>query len=226
MCCMIAYSIVMRESRNFTSFECASLKLRTIGKSIRLLLVYRKQEVAFLTFGDEVVSLIERYIMDTAKHVLLGDFNLHINELADSNADTCCDLLECYNPKNNIFFPTHTSNNTLDLDLNASDDITVKAFQQGELISDHYVVHFDIMVERGLVNSKLKQYHKFRSIELDALKNDLREHFANRVQERNDLDGMLAVYFEGIKGVVDKHTPLKRCRATNKPQKNLGLQIG
>ena len=113
---------------NFTSFECASLKLRTIGKSIRLLLVYRKQEVAFLTFVDEFVSLIERYIMDTAKLVLLGDFNLHINELADPNADTFHDLLECSNPKNNIFFPMHTSNNTLDLVLNASDDMTVKAF--------------------------------------------------------------------------------------------------
>ena len=93
---------------NFHSFECASLKLRTIGKRIRLLLVYRKQEVAFLTFVDEFVSLIERYIMDTAKFVLLGDFNLHINELADPNADTFCDLLECFNLKNNIFFPMHT----------------------------------------------------------------------------------------------------------------------
>ena len=58
---------------NYTSFECATIKLRTIGKSVRLLLVYRKQEVAFLTFVDECVSLIERYIMDMAKLVLLGD---------------------------------------------------------------------------------------------------------------------------------------------------------
>ena len=72
---------------NFTSFECASLKLTTIGKSIRLFLVYRKQDVAFLTFVDEFVSLIERYIMDTAKLGLLEDFNLHINALADPNAD-------------------------------------------------------------------------------------------------------------------------------------------
>ena len=113
---------------NFTSFECASLKLRTIGKSIRLLLVYRKQDLAFLTFVDEFVSLIERCIMGTAKLVLLGDFNLHINEMADPNTDTFHDLLECINLKNNIFFPMHTSNNTLDLVLNASDDMTVKAF--------------------------------------------------------------------------------------------------
>ena len=42
--------------------------------------------------------------MDTAKLVLLGNFNLHINELADPNADTFHDLLECFNLKNNIFF--------------------------------------------------------------------------------------------------------------------------
>ena len=133
---------------NYTSSECASIKLRTIGKSIRLLLVYRKQGVAFLTFVDEFVSLIERYIMDTAKLVLLGDFNLHINELADTNADTFHDLLECSNFKNSMFFPMHTSNNTLDLVLNASDDLMFKAFWQGELFSDHYVVHFDITVEK------------------------------------------------------------------------------
>ena len=149
---------------NFTSFEYASLKLRTTGKLIRLLLVYRKQKVTFITFVDVFVSLIERYIMETPKLVLLEDFNLHINELADPNADTFCDLLECFNLKNNIFFPMHTSNNTLDLVLNASDDMTVKAFQQGELFSDHYAVHFDITVEKGLVNSKVRQYHKFKSI--------------------------------------------------------------
>ena len=133
---------------NFTSFECASLKLRTIGKSIRPLLVYRKQEVAFLTFVDEVVSLTERCIMDTAKLVLLGYFNLHINELADPNADTFCDLSACFNLKNNIFFPMHTSNNTLDLVLNASDDMAVKAFQQGELFNDHYAVHLTSQLKR------------------------------------------------------------------------------
>ena len=114
---------------NYTSFKCVSLKLRTIGKSIRLLLVYKKQEVTFLTFVDEFVSLMERYILDMSKLILLGDFNLHINELAGLNVDTFCDLLECFNLKNNIFFPTHTSNNTLDLVLNVLDELTVKTFQ-------------------------------------------------------------------------------------------------
>ena len=76
-------------------------------KSIRQLLVCGKKGVAFLTFVDEFVSLTERYIMDTAKLVLLGDFNLHINELADPSVDTIHDLLECFNLKNNIFFPIY-----------------------------------------------------------------------------------------------------------------------
>ena len=76
---------------NFTLFVCASLKLRTIRKSIRLLPQTARGN--FLTFVDKFVSLIERYIMDTAKLVLLGDFNLHINELADLNVDTFHDLL-------------------------------------------------------------------------------------------------------------------------------------
>ena len=75
----------------------------------RPLLVYRKQEVAFPTFVDECVSLIERYIMVMAKLILLGNFNLHINELDDPNADTFPDLLEYFNLKNNIFFPMHIS---------------------------------------------------------------------------------------------------------------------
>ena len=71
----------------------------------------------------------------------------------------------------------------------------------------------------GLVNSKVRQCHKFKSIELDVFKNDLRELFANKTQDKNNLDGMLAAYFEGIKGVVYKHTPLKRCRVPDKLQK-------
>ena len=64
----------------------------------------------------------------------------------------------------------HTSNSTLDLVLNVLDDLTVRAIWQGELFSDHYAVHFDITVEKGLVNSKVKQYYKFKSIELDVFK--------------------------------------------------------
>ena len=154
--------------------------------------------------------------MDTAKCVLLGGFNLHINKLADSNVDTFHDLLECFKLKNNIFFPMHTSNNTLDLVLNALDDMTFKAFSQGELFSDHYAVHFDIIVEKGLVNSKVRQYCKFKSIELEAFKNDPRELFTDKVPDKNDVDGMLAAHSEGIKGVVDKHTPLKRFRIPDK----------
>ena len=85
-------------------------------------------------------------------------------------------------------------------------------------------MHFDITVEKGLVNSKVRQYHKFKSIELETFKNNLRELFANQVQDKNDLDGMLAAYSEGIKGVVDKHTSLKRCRVPDKPQKTLGYR--
>ena len=81
------------------------------------------------------------------------------------------------------------------------------------------MLHFDITVEKGLVTSKVKQYHKFKSIELDVFQNDIRELLAKKVQDKNDLDGMLAAYFEGIKGVVDKHAPLKRCRLPDKPQK-------
>ena len=40
------------------------------------------------------------------------------------------------------------------------------------------------------------------------------------MQDKNDLDGVLAAYSEGIKGVVDKHTPLKRCRVPDKAQKS------
>ena len=50
-------------------------------------------------------------------------------------------------------------------------------------------------------------------------KNDLTECFANKVQDKNNLDGMLAAYSEGIKGVVDEHAPLKRCRVLDKLQK-------
>ena len=113
----------------------------------------------------------------------------------------------------------HTSKNTLDLVLNTSDDLTVKAFQQGEFFSDHYAVHFVITVKKEIVNSKMKQYHKFKSIEIDVFKNDLREVFTNKVQDKNDLDGMLAAYSESIKTVVDKHASLKRCRVPDKLQK-------
>ena len=93
-----------------------------------------------------MVDDMERNITNRAEFILLGDFNIHINKLHDEKAVTFCDFLSSFGLQNHILFPTHKSQNTLDLVITHENVNIVSNFVQGEMISDHFAVLFDLHI--------------------------------------------------------------------------------
>ena len=53
--------------------------------------------------------------LESKNIVILGDFNLHVNDKSDTDAKQFIDMVEASRVKQWIDFPTHKHGNTLDL---------------------------------------------------------------------------------------------------------------
>ena len=66
-------------------------------------------------FLDEVSQLVEYFITNYKKLVLLGDFNLHVQDLANPDSLVYNDTMEAMGLIQHITEPTHELGNALDL---------------------------------------------------------------------------------------------------------------
>ena len=70
--------------------------------------------------------------------LIVGDFNLHVNDASDRSAQRFLRLLEAFNLKQHVWVPTHRSGNTLDLVITRNDESTARDFDVFDpIISDH-----------------------------------------------------------------------------------------
>ena len=82
---------------------------------IKLRIIYRPPSNSVLDFVSDFADYMECNISIPGEHVILGDFNLHLNKESHQETITFKDALESSGLENQIGFPTHHLPNTLDL---------------------------------------------------------------------------------------------------------------
>ena len=83
-------------------------------------------------------------IFNLLVHLILGDFNTHVNDKSDPLAVKFLELLDRYNLIQHVKVPTHRAGNTLDLVI-TNDDLSVTDIRTDNLVpSDHYCVLFQV----------------------------------------------------------------------------------
>ena len=75
-----------------------------------------------VSFIDQFIELVGD-LRSSHKNLILGDFNIHINDPTDLNASQLLDSIEALGLKQCINSPTHKNNNTLDLLM--SDELSI-----------------------------------------------------------------------------------------------------
>ena len=84
--------------------------------TLNLYIIHRFPSTSILTICTELATILERNILDmTGKLVLLGDFNIHMDMVDDTDTITFNDLLDSFNLENSVHFSTHKCRHTLDL---------------------------------------------------------------------------------------------------------------
>ena len=99
---------------NFSSFEHLDVKITSVNKNIRIILIYRPPNKSKNEFIEELSDLIETF-EDTRNIVLCGDFNLHIDNQNDTYVKRFTDILENNDLINKVNSPTSIGNHIIDL---------------------------------------------------------------------------------------------------------------
>ena len=106
--------------------------------------------------------------------IVLGDFNVHINDENDNEAGIFVDTIPALDFNQHVTFPTHWVGNILDLVFTKTcDSIKVKSCRPSPILSDHTAVEIIIVQPSQSIQRKLIKYRKLKDIDIDQLNRDL-----------------------------------------------------
>ena len=98
--------------------------------------------------------------------IIMGDFNLHINNAEDADATQFLDLLDALRLSQLIDVPTHRCGNTLDLVIvNSIDSPHIVTIKQGPYLLDHCVIEFVIEINRPKVSYHKVKFRNFKAVD-------------------------------------------------------------
>ena len=203
----------------FTSFEHSSILLSSGQSSIKVIVIYRPPGSNFADFLEDFTSLLERLHQNPIPFILVGDFNIHVDNHSDAKAKRFLEVLNSFDLIQHVDFATHTHGHTLDLVISQRHaELHISNVRLGELISDHFSIKCNLSIVIDEPSTRSVLMRKIKSINIDDFKDDLRS--LDIVSNPNtDLNDLVKQYNSSLKSLLDKHAPLKRCAIKVKQNK-------
>ncbi|KAJ8018487.1 RNA-directed DNA polymerase from mobile element jockey [Holothuria leucospilota] len=170
--------------------------------------------------GDTLCSisdLLENVVPGPHNLIILGDFNIHVDDQCDPSTLRFTGLLDSFDLENKASSPTHTSGHTLDLVITRSNSrIDVTSVLADHFLSDHCFIHTSLICTSVEFDRKTMVYRNINRIDMDEFKKDLSQS-ALCDDNLNDLHSIISTYGYSLKTLLDKHTPVKSKTVTIKP---------
>ena len=95
--------------------EYAKWKVTSANSFLNILGVYKPPDGSIPQFLDIFTELLVDIVTSNTNLVVLGDFNIHVNDRDDPNASIFLDTMTALGLKQQVEGPTHESGNCLDL---------------------------------------------------------------------------------------------------------------
>jgi len=179
------------------------------GIALVIAILYRPPASSSVTFLDEFADIIERIAVYSAPLIVLGDINIHMDNLQLSAVVKLTNILTDFDLVQNVTGATHTAGHTLDVFITRS-DMQAQVTVEPPIISDHSMITAAIKfddVQRLATPTTVRR--SWRSFDIDAFKNDLMS--ADLVVNPPDnCDDFFTLYDSTLKSLLDKHAPLRQ----------------
>ena len=118
----------------------------------------------------EIIDLLTEILPVNNNHIILGDFNIHINDNEDVEAKFFSESIEALGLKQHSITPTHKSDNILDLIFTEIlSDIAIEVVETATYISDHCPVIATLNIKKEQVKQVQIVIHKTAKISQDKL---------------------------------------------------------
>ena len=217
----MTYGLINFRNISFLQWNVQTFKLH-IGKwksPVNLAVLYKPPNTSILQFTLDLAQYLESSITEHGKHILCRDVNIKVNDTQDPNTITFQDFLDSFSLKNNVLFPTHKHNNTLDHIISSQQSETVQGVTQGPLISDHNIIVFKLKVEKAPSQTKKIAYCKLDDINRSQFRCRLRQEIISTLNNDPTLETSVDRYHHILKDLLDEFAPIQE--KTVKLRKNI-----
>ena len=158
---------------------------------------------------EDLNNLLERIVITSHELVILGDFNIR-TDLQDTTTEaiTYSDVLDLFNLKNHVTFPTHNKGHTLYLVMTDNECSMMVEVTQGDFISDHCLIDCKLNIAK-LQNDTLWRYcQKIKKTDKEKFQENLKASLPLISQEPL-VDAKTDKYQTILDSIMDKLAPLK-----------------
>ena len=122
-----SFKVKSSKTYSYDTFECIRVSISSHTSSpLNLVIVYRYCELNPSLFLTEFHNFIHSIYVDFTKLIILGDFNLHVNEILSPTSVQFQDILSSFNMSQLVNGPTHELGNTLDLIIANSEETDIR----------------------------------------------------------------------------------------------------
>ena len=128
-----------------------------------------------------------------------------------------------FRTSNQVSFPIHRLQNTLDTIITAEDSDIISDTHQGSLFSDHYIIHYALTTPSKFTELKRISYRKTKDTNIDHLKTKINQAPPTN-HDCNSSDIIVHNYNKALTKVMDKLAPVKTKTVSDKPNYH-GLMI-
>ena len=193
----------LEKCQKYSSFEHQTVNLFSDSDVLRIITVYNPSGNFTTVFHTDLLCHLQT---TTGKHLIVGDFNFHVNNQSDPGANTFKALLNQHNLLQHVNIPTHTAGNTLDLVITRNDLVVTGLKSDQSVDSDH------ISKQNGQSSGAVKRtitYRNWTSVDISVLSSDIEKAFDGFTTQ--DPESAVKSYNSVSKDIVDKHAPEKSC---------------
>ena len=177
------FKVKSAKTYSFESFECILVSIsRTSASPLNFVVIYRFCELAPSLFNSEFYTFLDSIYVDFKNLIILGDFNLHVNDTHNQSILQFNDTLSTFGLSQLVESPTHTLGNTLDLVVVNTTEVKIKDLTiDFNNKSDHAYVFFNISSMFSTTTTKSITVNNYKNVDLQRFKSDLSSKVDNYV---------------------------------------------
>ena len=181
--------------------------------TITILGIYRPPAGSPVEFLTEFTNWITDVVVQDTNFLVMGDFNLHINNENDENAANLKELMVALDLVQYVTRPTHKSSNILDLIFMENfSEIDIHSCISGNLLSDHYMINCKTSWRCQEICYRVINYPDLANIDLELMSEDIKPGIMNG----DTLDTQVEKLENTLKGALDKHAPIQTKSVMNR----------
>ena len=96
--------------------ECSTFTVESDHTNLTLLVIYKQPASSTITFCEKLATILEEGIPSMKSNIMIiGDFNINMENIANPDTITFNDFLDSFNLQNHVNFPMHIARYHLDL---------------------------------------------------------------------------------------------------------------